>query len=117
MNLSHFNRRRFLTNSLGLAEMNVILDSGRYGMTIGHADTDNVIRNNEFLRSGLGGNEGIAIDITGQTKDLVITGNELSETRSPAKRVGIRIGPQTKNIVLDDSTIAGFTTPIQNFSA
>jgi len=127
----------------GLAENNRILDSVKHGMTIGHNDTDNVIRNNEILRSGIGGilfrddqrgkdfwanrnviennrivdsgaEEGIAIDVSGQTKDVVIAGNEISDSRQPAQRVGIRLGTETKNINLTDNTITGFATAIHD---
>jgi len=127
----------------GLAENNRILDSVKHGMTIGHNDTDNVIRNNEILRSGIGGilfrddqrgkdfwanrnviennriidsgaEEGIAIDVSGQTKDIVIAGNEISDSRQPAQRVGIRLGTETKNINLTDNTITGFATAIHD---
>jgi len=130
----------------GLAENNRIIDSVKHGMTIGHNDTDNTIRNNEILRSGIGGilfrddqrgkdfwanrnllennrivdsggEEGIAIDVSGQTKDVVIAGNEISDTRQPARRVGIRLGTETKNIKLTDNTITGFATAIHDLRA
>ncbi|MBM4049395.1 MAG: hypothetical protein FJ279_30230, partial [Planctomycetes bacterium] len=39
----------------GRAEGNVIEDSGKYGITIGHRDTDNLVRNNQVRRSGING--------------------------------------------------------------
>ena len=36
----------------GLAENNTIIDNHRYGVSVGHRDTDNVVRDNEILRSG-----------------------------------------------------------------
>ncbi|MCA9097435.1 MAG: right-handed parallel beta-helix repeat-containing protein, partial [Planctomycetaceae bacterium] len=36
----------------GLAERNIITDSKTYGVSIGHCDTDNIIRDNQILRSG-----------------------------------------------------------------
>lgn len=36
----------------GLAEHNEIFDSGRFGISIGHRDTDNLIRHNVIRRSG-----------------------------------------------------------------
>jgi len=127
----------------GLAENNKILGSTKHGMTIGHNDTDNIIRNNEIINSAIGGilfrnptrgkdfwanrntveqnrivdsgdENGIAIDITGHTKDIKITGNEIVETRKSAGRTGIRIGPDTTNIHLTDNQVTGFMKPIDD---
>ena len=104
----------------GLAEGNVIEDCSRYGISIGHRDTDNVVRGNTIRRSGVAGllfrtdhgvgrspdrcviegnviedsgSEGdcAAIDITGTAEDLVIRGNRLVDTR-PAASDRRRIG-------------------------
>jgi len=103
-----------------LAEKNKIDGNRSYGISVGHCDTDNVMRDNDITNSGLvgvlfrdenrgrdfwanrnvlennrihdsGGESGVAIDIQGQTKDLKIVRNELRETRGPMQRVGIRI--------------------------
>ncbi len=95
----------------GLAEGNRIDANRNYGISIGHCDTDNVMRDNEISNSGKvgilfrdeargrdfwanrnvvennriinsGGDDGIAIDIQGQTKDVQITGNKISENRA-----------------------------------
>lgn len=121
----------------GLAENCKILDSRTYGVSIGHNDTDNVMRNNEIRGSGTfgvlfrdenrgkdfwanrntlennriidnGGEDGAAIEIQGKTRDLVLTGNEIRETRGPAKRVGIRIGAAAGKVSLSNNTIEGF---------
>ena len=34
---------------MGLAENNTMLDNKRFGVSIGHNDTDNLVRNNEVL--------------------------------------------------------------------
>lgn len=127
----------------GLAEHNRMIDNRSYGTSIGHNDTDNVMRHNELSGSGkvgilfrndsrgrdfwanrnviehnrisnTGGDDGIAIDIQGQTKDLRLASNQLSETRQPMKRVGIRIGSDAKNIEIADNTIEGFSTAIMD---
>lgn len=129
----------------GLAENNKITESVKHGMTIGHNDTDNVIRNNEILKSGIGGilfrndergkdfwanrnvvernrivdsggEEGIAIDVTGETKDVIIAGNEILETRGAAQRIGIRIGEKAKNIELADNSVTGFAEAVRDLS-
>jgi hypothetical protein len=127
----------------GLAERNRMIDNRSYGTSIGHNDTDNVMRDNEISGSGkvgilfrddnrgrdfwanrnlvennrisnTGGADGIAIDLQGQTKDVRLVGNEIRETRQPMNRVGIRIGNQVTNIELAKNTIEGFSTPIED---
>ncbi len=125
----------------GLAENNQIDANRSYGISIGHNDTDNVMRNNDVTNSGKvgilfrdeargkdfwanrntiennrildsGGEDGVAIDIQGKTKDVVITKNEIRETRQPMKRIGIRIHADAGKITLADNKFAGFGTEI-----
>ena len=125
----------------GLAERNRIDEAGRFGISIGHCDTDNLVCDNEVRRSGKvgllfrddargkdfwpnrnrivnnrildsGAEDGIGVDIQGQAKDLVITGNEIRETRAPASRTGMRIGAKVGSIQLADNRIEGFAVPI-----
>ena len=125
----------------GLAENNRMLDNRSYGISIGHRDTDNVIRNNEVRNSGRvgvffrpergaaftanrnlvennriidsGGQDGIAIDVQGATADVTITGNTIRETRGTQQRVGIRLGANTQNIRLQNNEIRGVSVPVQ----
>jgi hypothetical protein len=124
----------------GLYEKNVIEDCG-YGMTFGHSDSDNLIRDNDIRRSreagvhfrggskafaphrnrfernrivDSGGDQGVAIDINGQTESVTIINNELRETRAPMSRVGILIGAETRDIVCADNQIEGFATAISD---
>lgn len=125
----------------GLAEKNRIHGSRNYGISIGHNDTDNVMRHNEIIGSGKvgilfrdesrgvdfwpnrnvvednrivdsGGANGIAVDIQGKTKDLTIARNEISETREPMQRTAIRISAAADRIQLADNRIQGFANPI-----
>ncbi len=125
----------------GLAEGNQMDGNRSYGMSIGHCDTDNVMRKNRITGSGKvgilfrdenrgrdfwanrnlveenvlvdnGGEDGVAIDITGKTQDVRILRNELGETRGPAGRTGIRIGKEVGPVVLDGNRIEGFATAI-----
>lgn len=127
----------------GLVEKNVIEDCD-YGMTIGHRDTDNLIRENDIRRSGKagirfrpdeGGNKafaphrnrlernrivdsgpenGVAIDITGGTESVTVLGNELGETRKPLARIGIHIAAETRDIRCLDNRIEGFAAEISD---
>ncbi len=127
----------------GLAEGNRIDASRSYGVSVGHNDTDNVMRDNEISNSGKvgvlfrdegggkdfwanrnvlernrivdsGPQDGIAIDVQGRTKDLKIVGNELRETRESANRVGIRLGAAAERIELADNRIEGFSQAVRD---
>ena len=125
----------------GLAEGNLIDGNTSYGISTGHCDTDNVMRNNEIRNSGKigilfrddsrgvdfwanrnliennriinsGGDDGVAIDITGKTKDARIINNQIIEERDPMKRTGIRIGANVGKVQLTENRITGFQTAI-----
>jgi hypothetical protein len=127
----------------GLAENNIIDGNTLYGISIGHNDTDNVIRDNQIRNSGKFGilfrdeNRGIdfwanrnvvednvienngdaagsGIEITGQTKDIRIAGNTIIETRGTAKRAGIRIASQVGIVTIADNRITGFARDIDD---
>ncbi|MGE0760388.1 MAG: right-handed parallel beta-helix repeat-containing protein, partial [Pirellulaceae bacterium] len=127
----------------GLAEGNRIDGNRNYGISIGHNDTDNVMRNNEVARSGKvgilfrdeargadfwpnrnvvennrildsGEANGVAIDVQGRTKDVRIVGNTIRETRQPMSRTGIRISAQAERILLSDNAIDGFAQGIDD---
>ncbi|MEK7678000.1 MAG: right-handed parallel beta-helix repeat-containing protein [Verrucomicrobiota bacterium] len=124
----------------GLYEKNVIEDC-TYGMTFGHSDSDNLIRDNDIRRSGeagihfrggnkafaphrnriegnrivdSGGEKGIGIHITGETKGVVLSKNEIRETRGQASRIGILIAAETRDIRCEDNRIDGLATPISD---
>ncbi|MBK5292417.1 MAG: right-handed parallel beta-helix repeat-containing protein [Acidobacteriia bacterium] len=124
----------------GLVEKNSMLDNKRFGVSIGHNDTDNVVRNNEVLRSGKtgiylrqehgpafspsrnhiegnrvvdsGSENGVAIDVEGVTESVTLKRNTLLETRQPARRIGVRISKEAKQIALAENRIDGFSTPV-----
>ena len=123
----------------GLAEDNRCLRN-RVGISIGHRDTDNLVRGNrvegsrdvglvfrpergpgfcghrnmieanEFIDNG--GPTGSAVDVQGGTEEVTLRGNRLRETRGPAERVGVRLGPLTRDIRLLDNTFVGFSQDI-----
>jgi len=123
----------------GLAEEN-ICDGNRYGISMGHRDTDNLVRQNRVINSGEvglifrpergpsfcahrnvieqntfvnnGGETAATIDVQGGTEAVIIRGNTLEETRSPAERIGIRLGELTKEIQLAENTVSGFAKDV-----
>lgn len=127
----------------GLAEDNEMVDNRSYGISIGHCDTDNVMRRNRVSGSGKvgvlfrdasrgrdfwpnrnllednaivdnGGEDGVAIDITGKTRDLRILKNDIRETRGPAHRTGVRIGAQVGRVVMAENKIEGFQVDVDD---
>jgi hypothetical protein len=126
----------------GLAEKNVIADNSEYGVSIGHRDDENVVRDNDILRSGKcgllfrpergegftargnriennrivdsGGEDGAAVDIQGVTAGNTLEKNTIRETRGPAARIGIRIGAEAGENALTENVIEGFSVPVQD---
>lgn len=125
----------------GLATDNDIDGNLTYGISIGHCDTDNVMRNNEIRNSGKvgilfrndergadfwanrnivennriinsGGSDGIGIDIQGKTKDVRLTRNTILEQRAPLQRTGIRIGADAGKVDMTQNRIEGFHTAV-----
>jgi hypothetical protein len=125
-----------------VAEKNVIEDSRSYGISIGHRDTDNLIRDNDVVRSGKvgvlfrpecgrafaphrnrleknrivdsGPDNGIGIDVQGETESITLARNQLRETRGPRSRLGIRIGAKTRDVKLIDNTMEGFVVEVSD---
>jgi parallel beta helix pectate lyase-like protein len=125
----------------GLAENNTIVGVRESGISIGHRDTDNLIRNNAISRSGKvgilfrdetvafgphrnrcehnrivdsGPDDGIGIDVRGRTESVTLSRNEIRETRKAMSRIGIRIGTQTRDITLTDNQIAGYAVDVSD---
>jgi hypothetical protein len=127
----------------GLAEHNTIENNLTYGVSIGHCDTDNVVRENVIRNSGevgilfrddargldfwphrnriennqitdSGGARGVGIDVRGKTRKVAILGNTIRETRKPMDRVGVRLGAATQQINVDQNQIEGFKSEIEN---
>jgi hypothetical protein len=124
----------------GLAENNEIVGN-RIGVSIGHRDTDNLVRGNQIMRSrevgvlfrpergfdfaghrnrivnnrivDTGSTNGIAIDIQGATQSVIVTSNDITETRAPADRIAVRLGAETQEIRVQDNQITGFATAVR----
>src|SRR6185436_11876851 len=105
----------------------------RVGVSIGHRDTDNLVSGNEILNSrevgvlfrpergkdfaghrnriqnnrivNSGTTNGVAIDVQGATEAVVLSGNEIVETRQPADRIAVRLGAETKAIQVQNNQI------------
>jgi hypothetical protein len=58
----------------------------------------------------------LGIEINGETEAVVLSKNEIRETRGRASRIGILIGAETRNIRSEDNQIEGFATPVSDLS-
>jgi len=126
----------------GLAEKNYIDGNRNYGVSIGHRDNNNIVCDNEILNSGKvgvlfrpergkafaphrnriennriinsGAAGGIGIDVQGETESIVLVKNEIRETREPMQRIGVRVGPQTRDVELVENRIEGFSVAVED---
>ncbi len=120
----------------GVFEGNELRNNGRFGISIGHKDSDNVLRNNVVIGNSSHGiffrnepeytgghrnllennriqnngasGEGCGIYIRGETHDITIIGNEISDTRSgdeKTQQYGIRIGSKADRIIIRGNKI------------
>lgn len=124
----------------GLAEKNVIRGNRKYGVSIGHRDTNNLICENEIVDSGecgvlfrpergkdfaphrnrlernrivdSGTGKGIGVDVQGQTESITIAHNEIRETRQPMERIGVRLGSETRDVTMLENRIEGFAVAV-----
>jgi polygalacturonase len=127
----------------GLVDDCALSENQRYGVSIGHRDTDNIVRNCTIERNGevgilfreeggefRGGHRnrienctirdngteeaGIGIDIRGETQDIVIRTTRLVDSGRRSQKTGIRIGKEARRIVLQDNTFDGSAVPVED---
>lgn len=124
----------------GLAEENQIIGN-RVGISIGHRDTDNIVSENEIVNSAQVGvlfrpergkdfaphrnriennriidnaaSDGVAIDVQGETEDVVLRGNEIIERRASANRIAVQIGAEARRIQVESNRVSGFATELK----
>jgi len=113
----------------GVAEGNWLENNGGYGMSIGHKDTDNVVRKNTILCNKLGGvywraetepmaahritfenntvrdNEGWGLFVDGATSGTIIRNNVIEDTGAGRQKIGVRVGKQAKDVSLEENVI------------
>jgi len=128
----------------GIFENNTLEANGRFGISIGHKDTDNLIRSNKVLGNHEDGiyfreeTEGMAghrnrvennlienngfnraaagIRVRGQTRDLVLKGNAIRDTRPGDQRrqtTGIQLEEDVGEVRLEGNTIEA-PAPVQD---
>jgi hypothetical protein len=72
----------------------------------------NRCEHNQIFDSGP--DDGVGIDVRGHTEAVSITHNEVRETRGTKSRVGIRIGPETRDINLAANEIVGYPIEVSD---
>jgi len=127
----------------GLAEGCTLSHNRQYGVSIGHRDTDNIVRNCTIERNGevgvllrdeggefRGGHRnriencvirdngtrqpGIGIDVRGPTHDLVVVNTRLDSAAGGPQKIGIRIGKQAGAVSLEHNTYEGCPTAVED---
>ena len=89
----------------GLFEDNVLENNSRYGISIGHKDSDNLLRHNQ-VRSNQA--EGVYFRNEPQASAghrNVLQGNFIENNGAKAEVAGIRVRGETRDIVLKNNTI------------
>lgn len=113
----------------GVAEGNWLEGNDGHGMSIGHKDTDNFVRNNTIIGNKRGGvywraesepmaahrvtfenntvrdNDGWGMFIDGATQDTVIRGNLIEDTGIGRQKTGIRVGKQAGELVIENNRV------------
>jgi hypothetical protein len=113
----------------GLAEGNWLENNGGYGMSIGHKDSDNLVRSNTIIGNKLGGvywraetepmaahritfeqntvrdNEGWGLFVDGATRNTIIRSNIIEDTGGGRQKTGVRIGKRAGEVLLEGNTI------------
>ena len=117
----------------GLAENCVLSENKRFGISIGHRDTDNIIKGCTIERNGQVGilfrkeanefrsgsrnkienciirdngieEQGVGIDIQGKTQDIAVHNTRFENAAGNNQNIGIRIGREAERIMLQGNT-------------
>ncbi|HOW66546.1 MAG TPA: right-handed parallel beta-helix repeat-containing protein [Candidatus Paceibacterota bacterium] len=113
----------------GVAEGNWLENNDGHGMSIGHKDSDNFVRNNTIIGNKRGGvlwrsetepmaahrvlfenntvrdNDHWGLFVDGATQDTLIRGNTIEDTGSGRQKTGIRLGKNAGKVLLEGNTI------------
>ena len=125
----------------GVADGNWLEGNGGYGMSIGHKDSDNFVRNNTIVGNKRGGvfwrretepmaahritfenntvrdNEGWGLFVDGATSGTIIRNNVIEDTGSGRQKTGLRLGKLSTEVVLESNTIKAQTPLVDDRGA
>ena len=128
----------------GVAEVNTLVDNRHYGISIGHRDTDNVIRANMIERNGKAGiyfrpeqpavrlphhnrildnriadngadDSHCGIWLRDAVDDTVVQGNTIVDTGRQQQHVGIRIDKEVGRVTMADNRFEGLFNATEDF--
>lgn len=112
-----------------VVEENEFRGNKGFGVSIGHKDSDNLVRNNVIADNAKGGvywrnekepmaahridfrdntvedNVNVGLLIEGETRGTMIRGNTIRDTGRGRQTIGIRIGPKAGDVVVEENTI------------
>ena len=121
----------------GVAEGNWLENNGGYGMSIGHKDSDNFVRNNTILGNRRGGvywraeaepmaahritfenntvrdNQGWGLFVDGATHGTIIRSNIIEDSGTGRQKTGIRIGSRAGGVEIEGNSVKA-ATPLQD---
>ena len=89
----------------GVFEENILEANGRYGISIGHKDTDNLLRNNQVR-----GNHEEGIFFRNETEGMAghrnrIENNLIENNGAKSGAAGIRVRGETRDLIFKDNII------------
>lgn len=117
----------------GTAEGNWLENNGGHGMSIGHKDSDNIVRGNTILGNARGGvywraesepmsahrirfesnvvrdNQGFGLNIDGANQGTLLKANTIEDSGSGRQSTGIRIGKRVGDVTLESNVIKAKT--------
>ncbi len=124
----------------GLVDGCTCSDNRDYGISVGHRDTDNRIqktiiernhkvgilfRDQEAFRAGHRnsvsactirdngfGMDGVGVDVRGQTHDITLRENVLSDSGQGRQKIGVRIGARCERVDAENNTFSGLDMDI-----
>jgi parallel beta-helix repeat protein len=127
----------------GIAENCMLSENKRFGISIGHRDTDNRIRNCTIERNGEVGilfrreaeefrcgnrnliedciirdngtdKPGIGIDIQGKTEDITVRNTKIENTSGRTQKIGIRISADAERVVLQNNAFRNCPVDVED---
>lgn len=117
----------------GIAEGNLLENNGGYGMSIGHKDSDNMVRNNTITGNARGGvlwraetepmaahritfennvvrdNREVGLFVDGATDGTLIRNNVIEDSGRAWQKTGIRLGRNVAQVILEGNVLKAET--------
>jgi len=94
-----------MSSSCGLFDNNILEGNGRFGISIGHKDTDNLIQRNRVLRNGEDGVFFREESFGMAAHRYRIEENVIEDNGTKRASAGIRIRGETDGLIFENNTI------------